>query len=110
MSGLLLFVLTLVLLLVIFSFLAVLKRPVYQLTRENVVRLLELVLAGEASEDDWNVFVEMPIRYNDELESIRQQCLEISEMDKGPMTGWLLSEDGLAQIRDLLLNAQTSEL
>ena len=103
MSGLLLFAITLILLLVLFAFLASLKRPVYQLTRQNVISLLELVLAGEASEDDWNVFSEMPIRYNDDLEAIRQKCLNISENDSEPMmAGRLFSERALNEISEVL--------
>ena len=102
MSGLALFVVTLFILLGVFTFLAILKRPIYQLTEDNVVRLLELVLEGQASEDDWNVFVDMPIRYNDELEAIRWRCMEIFDQDTEPKRGHLFSEAGLCEIKELL--------
>ena len=109
MSGLALFAVTLLILLGIFAFLALLKRPVYQLTEENVVRLLELVIERQASEDDWNVFVDMPIRYNDELETIRRRCIEIFEQDTEPKQGNLFSEAGLCEIKELLIGMRVEQ-
>ena len=84
-----------------------LKRPVYQLTTENVARLFEQVLNGEASEDDWDVFIEIPIRYNDDLEKVRQSSIDIYEQHLiGRSAGFLMAEQGLeaiAELRDELL-------
>ena len=79
MSAFVFFLVTLSALLLIFVFVALLKRPIYRLSRENVINLLELVLSNQATEDDWNVFVEMPIRHDDELESVRKRCFALSE-------------------------------
>lgn len=74
----LLFLTTLVLL-VIFVGLVYLKAPVYRLTNQNLIQLFEMVLAGEAYEADWDVFLDIPIRYDDELETIRLRCCELTE-------------------------------
>lgn len=68
-------------LLLIFLGLVYLKAPVYRLTKSNFIRLFELVLAGEANESDWDVFLEVPIRYDDELEGIRLKCVELTERE-----------------------------
>lgn len=103
MSGVMLFLATLILLLLIFSGLAFLRRPVYRLSRDNVISLIELVLDDKASEEDWTVFVEMPIRYDVNLESIRQKCLLLAGEDtKGAWNSTLRSKDGQAQLRTML--------
>jgi len=68
-------------LLVIFIGLVYLKAPVYRLDKNNLVSLFELALAGEATESDWDVFLEVPIRYDDELEKIRLECVELTEKE-----------------------------
>ena len=99
MSGVTLFLLTFLFILVVFAGVAALKRPVYRLTHDNLIKLFDLVLAGEASEDDWNVFVEMPIRYNDDLELVRLECAEIADNDGGIVpAGFLLSKPALEQL------------
>ena len=79
MAALTIFIATLVFLLIVFVFIALLKRPIYRVNRQNVITLLELVISGQATEDDWSVFTEMPIRYDDELEAVRQRCRAVSE-------------------------------
>lgn len=65
--------------------------------------MFELVLSGEATENDWDVFVEVPIRYNDELESVRLKCTGLAEeFARGRKPGFLLSEEGLVGIESLL--------
>lgn len=71
-------VITLVLL-VIFLGLIYFKPPVYRLTAKNLITLFELALSGGATESDWDIFIGVPIRYDDELESIRLVCEELTE-------------------------------
>jgi len=71
-------VITLVLL-VIFLGLVYFKPPVYRLTAKNLIILFELALSGEATESDWDIFISVPIRYDDELEKIRLACEELTE-------------------------------
>lgn len=109
--SLLFFLSTFVLLLAIFALLVFLRRPVYQLSDANVIRLLELVLAGEASDDDWNVFIDLPIRYNDVLENVRQHCEQIGlEHMVEPKSGYLFSEKGLSEIRVVLESLQNGDV
>lgn len=71
-------VITLVLL-VVFLGLIYFKPPVYRLTEKNLLTLFELALSGEATESDWEIFIGVPIRYDDGLEKIRQACESLTE-------------------------------
>lgn len=51
--------------------------PFYRLEPVNVRALLTLLLQGEATESDWDVFAGVPIRHNPQLEEIRHRCCEI---------------------------------
>ena len=86
-------------LVVIFFLLALLRRPIYRITSDNVIRLIEETLDGSATEQDWDVFLEVPIRYDDDLERIRCQAADIFlSYSTGVKLGFLLSEDGLTQL------------
>ena len=65
--------------LIVFVGLVLFRPPVYRLEKHNLIRLFELALSGQATDEDWEVFIHMPIRYDDELEDIRQQCEIMSE-------------------------------
>jgi hypothetical protein len=71
-------VITLVLL-VIFLGLIYFKPPIYRLTEKNLISLFELALSGKATEADWDIFIGMPIRYDDDLEKIRVACEKLTE-------------------------------
>lgn len=104
MSGIVVFLTTLFLILLIFFGLAVLRRPFYRLTKENVICLIELVLSGEATEEDWTVFIEMPIRYDSDLESVRERCALLSEADKtGLWNSAMRTDDGQAELQAILI-------
>ncbi len=105
--------LTLILALVIFVGLFAMflgnKEPVYRLQRENLICLFEMLLKGEASEDDWNVFIEMPIRHDESLEEIRAFCIEITgEKIKPGIDGLTLTEAGRVEIERLLVSLKSS--
>lgn len=96
--------------LVVGAVLAVLVRvrtPRYRLDRDNVLTLLDMVLEGRATENDWNVFVGIPIRHDPELEALRLRCLEIERREfigrgQGPSPGrHLFSREGLRRIEAL---------
>lgn len=89
---------------VVFAVLLWVKTPLYRLRREQVIRLLEWVLLGQATENDWQVFCEIPIRHDELLESIRLECKEIDEhyfINSG-RSGYLLSSEGLSKLQSLL--------
>lgn len=83
------------------------RTPRYRLARENVITLLKMVLDGTATENDWNVFVGIPIRYNPELENIRRRCMAIEKQEflGGSRTAGrrhLFTQKGLEQLQAIL--------
>ncbi len=83
--------------------------PVYQLKKHNVETLLTLVVAGEATDNDWQVFLGVPIRHNEHLEALRLRCCEISEREYIGGSGPLLTAKGIDQVRQLLMELQGDE-
>lgn len=88
------------------------RTPRYRIQRHNVITLLELVLSGQASENDWRVFEALPLRHNPELDEIRNRCMEIEEREYiGPgRSGFLFSQQGLDELRELLQSLQEKEM
>lgn len=80
------------------------KTPHYQVDRTQTIRLLEWMILGQASENDWRVFCDYPIRHSDRLEAVRLRCLEIEETHYigDTRAGHLLDREGLQQLRELL--------
>lgn len=77
-----------------------LKRSTYRLDKTNLIHLFELILSGEASESDWNVFLEIPIRHDDYLEELRARFIELTGEEIFPKdSGIRLSERGREAIR-----------
>lgn len=66
-------------LLIVFLGLIYFKPPVYRLTEKNLLALFELALSGEATESDWEIFIAVPIRYDDDLEKIRLACEALTD-------------------------------
>lgn len=80
-----------------------LKKPIYQLSKENLISLFELLLSGQASEDDWQVFLEIPIRHDPFLEDIRAQCINLAEGEVlSSSKGVLLSEKATREVERIL--------
>lgn len=78
--------------------------PVYRLETVNVEKLLTLLLDGEATRNDWEVFAGVPIRHDPHLDEIRQRCCDIVEREAVVSKGKLqLSERGKQQVQWLLL-------
>ncbi len=81
------------------------RTPHYQLRRENVVTLLEMVLDGRASENDWRVFVSVPLRHDPLLDELRRRCIDIEEREylgRGGAQGRLFTRQGMEELRKLL--------
>ncbi len=76
---------------------------VYRLEKENVVELLSLVLSGNATTNDWEVFLGLPIRHNAILENIRLRCQVINKVEGMDYPGDLLTEKGVKKIQKLLI-------
>lgn len=78
--------------------------PAYRVERSNVIKLLEMVQAREATDSDWEVFISVPIRHDDELEQVRQQCEVIAERELMPGGHCQFSEQGLRELAVVLEN------
>lgn len=101
---------TVIILLLVIVILAKSKDAYYRPQRKDIKRLLEWVLLGQAMENDWHIFCDMPIRHDEFLESIRLQCVEIEEAHfLGEDHPYLFTQEGLVKIRELLdiINKET---
>ncbi|NIB41897.1 hypothetical protein HBA55_19990 [Pseudomaricurvus alkylphenolicus] len=87
------------------------RTPHYRLDEAQVARLLEWMLLGQATENDWRVFCDIPIRHDDFLESIRIRCVELDEKHfiGDSHGGRLLSAEGLEQLTELLQQIRTRQ-
>lgn len=100
----LVFFITLAVFLSVIGVLLWVKTPRYQMTREDLIELLQKVLVGQASENDWAIFLSSSFRHCPELEPFRDACAVIDEKEYLGHTraGFLFSGNGLEQIRTLL--------
>lgn len=90
------------------------RTPRYRIERENVIALLRLVLAHRASENDWRVFVSVPLRNNPLLDEVRERCAEIEEREylghaSSRSDGALFTDRGMAELRELLEELEAEE-
>lgn len=104
------YLLTLAVCLVIILFMVlalVLSRtPRYRTTSEDLIALLDDVLAWRASEQRWLSVIGYPIRHDPALENIRRRCQAVMDAHgqvwRQPQGGPLLSRAGLEEIAALL--------
>lgn len=98
------FFFTLIVFLSVIGVLLWVKTPRYQMTRDDLIALLQKVLVGQASENDWAIFLSSSFRHCPELEPFRDACAAIDENEYLGHTpaGFLLSENGLTHIRWIL--------
>lgn len=100
----LVFFITLVVFLSVIGVLLWVKTPRYQMTKAALIALLQKVLVGQASENDWAIFLSSSFRHCPELEPFRDACAAIDEKEYLGHTraGYLFSEKGLIQIKRIL--------
>lgn len=100
----LVFFFTLVVFLSVIGVLLWVKTPRYQMTKEDLIELLQKVLVGQASENDWAIFLSSSFRHCPQLEPFRDACAAIDEKEYLGHTraGYLFSEKGLIQIKRIL--------
>jgi len=102
--------LTIVIFLLVLGTLLWVRTPRYRIERHNVITLLEMVLTGQATENDWQVFSAVPLRHDATLNAIRERCLEIEEheyMESNPP--YLFSQKGLDELHNILLELKNLE-
>jgi hypothetical protein len=88
------------------------KTPHYQMTAADVKALLQRVLVGQASENEWAIFLSSSFRHCPALEPVRNTCAAIDEKEYLGHTraGFLFSETGLFQIRTILADIDKLDL
>lgn len=109
MSFLLTFILTFLLISLAFVLFIKFSPPVYRLEKKNLLILLTLVVEGQATENDWEVFLGLPIRHNDELEAVRLHCCDISEREYIGGSGCLLTKKGIEEVKQILTELAGAE-
>ena len=82
------------------------RTPHYQLRTGMVIDFLEQVLAGSATETDWHIFTELPIRHDERLERVRQRCIQL-EAQHWRGGDRLLDREGRAALSDVLERLKT---
>lgn len=104
----LVFIITLTVFLSVIGVLLWVKTPHYQMTQTDLIKLLQRVLVGQASENEWAIFLSSSFRHCPELEPFRDACAAIDEKEYLGHTraGFLFSETGLAQIRWILAQVE----
>lgn len=102
------FVGTLLIFLCVVSVLLWVKTPRYQMSRQDVIHLFHQVLVGQASENDWAIFLSSSFRHLPDLESVRYECLLLDEKEyRLEGHGFLLTDTGLARLRQLLFRVES---
>ncbi|MCE2028249.1 hypothetical protein [Sessilibacter corallicola] len=89
---------------IVLTILLKVRTPRYRIQAQQVKSILEMVLCGQATSNDWNLFLAFEIRDNPYLDTIRKRCVEIDESefrDPGTKT-YLFTAKGLEQLRELL--------
>src|SRR5690554_2620556 len=103
-------ILTIVIFLLVLGTLMWVRTPRYRIERHNAITLLEMVLTGQATENDWQVFTAVPLRHDAELNTIRERCMEIEEQEyMANNPPFLFSQKGLSELRNVLLELKNLE-
>ncbi len=108
MELLLVFVVTLLFSLGMVAALTFGKAPTYRPSREQVVELLEALLAGTAQQSRWDLFIGMPIQHDEALEAVRVQCVTLhegldgSEPAREGLDGYIYDRAGRDRIATIL--------
>ena len=85
--------------------------PVYRLDKNNVITLLELVLAGNATENDWHVFMGIPLRHCELLQAIQQRCSDLGETEYvGESSATLFTDKGTQALKLILEELKHQDL
>ena len=91
--------LALLVLTVLYGLLLWVKTPWYRVDAQKMLRVLEMVLTGQATANDWTMAFGMTIRHDPELERLRQQCCLIEEKYFTERGGdYLFTREGLSAL------------
>lgn len=105
------FIVSLLVFLSVIGVLLWVNTPRYQMRKDDVIRLLQNVLVGQASENDWAIFLSSSFRHCPELEPFRAACALLDEKEYLGHTraGFLFTERGLKQIREILAQVEQTD-
>lgn len=95
-------VVTLFLFVVSMLFMRLERHPYYRMSREQMIRLFERVLAGDASEIEWRTFLSIPQRHDEFFEELRRHCEQLDEQFGRNVRGRLLTRQGREELAQLL--------
>lgn len=85
--------------------------PVYRPDKNNVITLLELVLAGNATENDWHVFIGIPLRHCEQLKLIQKRCSDLTETEYvGENSDTLFTKKGTQALKEILEELKYQDL
>jgi len=91
------------------------KTPFYRVDKPQMIQVLEMVLTGQATENDWRIVFDITIRHNPSLELLRQQALEIEEQYFTALSvtsgrsDYLFSKQGLLKLEALLQKLKNTD-
>lgn len=79
------------------------KGPAFRMSEEDALRIIEWVLLGQATENEWTLFCELPIRHDEGLERLRLSCLLIEEQFalRSPSNSYLLTLEGREKLEEV---------
>lgn len=102
------FVITLFVFSIVIGVLLWVKHPHYLMTKADVIALLQNVLVGQASENDWAIFLSSSFRHCPDLETIRNDCSAIDEREYLGQTrsGFLFTDKGLQELKRVLARVE----
>ncbi|MFT7388969.1 MAG: hypothetical protein ACI8VC_002231 [Candidatus Endobugula sp.] len=109
MTVLITLLLSVLILLVLFFVFASVKTPYYRTDQQRMIQVLEMVLTGQATANNWYVTFGMAIRHSPELEAVRQRCIDVEEHhyigEQHPP--YLFAPSGLQQLHEILSDLKT---
>lgn len=83
------------------------RNPIYRTTPSSMERLLLQVLAGECSDISWRIFLSVPIRHDEVLDSYRLRCVSLDDQFSHQVRGFLLNKVGRAALAEVLAELKT---
>ncbi|WP_163833226.1 hypothetical protein [Spartinivicinus ruber] len=81
------------------------RTPRYRVERAKAKTLLYDIVNGRASEEDWQIFISIPIYNDEQLEAIRQRCLQLDETEftgYSVTSSFFLTTLAIKEIRQIL--------
>lgn len=78
------------------------RTPYYRFDRREMIRVLNLVLDGQALTQDWALLSAAPIRHDAELARLRRRCRKIAEAELVAGDEVRFSSAGRKQLQQVL--------